>query len=59
MYTRIMYKVFEGIPFVESYIDDCVVHAPTIDLLFEHLEVVMERIQKYNLRINWKKCQWF
>jgi hypothetical protein len=59
MYTRIMYKVFEGLPFVESYIDDCVVHAPTIDLLFEHLEVVMERIQSYNLRINWKKCQWF
>ena len=59
MYTRVIYKVFEGLPFIESYIDDCVVHATTVDLMFNYLDIVMERIRINHLRINWKKCQWF
>jgi hypothetical protein len=59
MFSRVIYKVFEGLPFIESYIDDCVVHAVTIDLMFEYLGIVMERIRRHHLRINWKKCQWF
>ena len=59
MFSRVVYKVFEGLPFIESYIDDCVTYATTIELMFEYLEIVMERIRKHHLKINWKKCQWF
>ena len=27
--------------------------------MFEYLEIVMDRIRKHHLKINWKKCQWF
>jgi hypothetical protein len=27
--------------------------------MFNHLKVVMERVKKYHLKINWKKCKWF
>ena len=59
VFQRVMYKVFGDLPFVETYIDDCAVHAKTIDLMFVYLNVVMERVKKYHLKINWKKCQWF
>jgi len=59
MFSRVVYKVFEGLPLIESYIDDCVIHATTKELMFEYLEIVMERIRKHHLEINWKKFQWF
>ena len=59
VFTIVIYKVFHDLPFLETHIDDFVIHSVTIDLMFEYLNTVMLRKRKYNLRVNWKKCQWF
>ena len=41
---------------VEVYVDDMMVKSPTREEHFEALDKFLERIRKYNLRLNPKKC---
>jgi hypothetical protein len=42
--------------FVEAYIDDVLIHAPTEELFLERLEIVFERFRKHKITLNPEKC---
>ena len=41
------------------YLDDICIFAPTIDDMFDQIELVFDRLKQYNLKIKPKKCQFF
>ena len=41
---------------IEVYVDDMMVKSPTRERHFEALEKFLDRAEKYNLRLNLKKC---
>ena len=54
-----MYEVFLDLEYVETYLDDVVIHATSLELMFRYFEEVFKRPNTNHLKINWKKCQWF
>ena len=46
----------EGVVLV--YLDDILIHTPEWEQHIHILREVLHRIQKYNLQLQWKKCQW-
>ncbi|GBC09217.1 hypothetical protein RclHR1_00870008 [Rhizophagus clarus] len=43
--------------FVEIYIDDIMIYSKNLEEHIEHIEKVLQRLQKYNLVIKLKKCK--
>ena len=41
------------------YLDDFCIFAPTIDDMLDRIDLVFDRLKKYNLKIKPKKCQFF
>ena len=41
------------------YLDDICIFAPTIDEMLDHIQLVFDRLKKFNLKIKPKKCQFF
>ena len=41
------------------YLDDICVFAPTIDEMLDQIQLVFDRLKKFNLKIKPKKCQFF
>lgn len=52
-----MEHIIEGLDGVRAYVDDIIIWGSTIQEHNEHLTKVMERIQKYGLKLNKTKCQ--
>ena len=40
------------------YLNDILIHTPKWEQHIHIMRVVLHRIQKYNLQLQWKKCQW-
>jgi len=55
-FQRAMDKLLGDLPFVRVYLDDIIVFSESIEEHLEHLEVVLDRISKYNLKIKIAKC---
>lgn len=60
-FQRTMDTVLGGIKYVNClvYIDDIVIFSKTIDSHFDHLELVLERLFDYNLKLKTKKANFF
>ena len=56
-FQRIMDRVFVDLDYVIPYIDDIIVLSNSYEDHLKHVEEVLKRLNKYNLRVNWKKCQ--
>ena len=41
------------------YLDDICIFASTIDEMLDHIQLVFDRLKKFNLKIKPKKCQFF
>ena len=41
------------------YLDDICIFAPTIDEMLDHIQLVFNRLKKFNLKIKPKMCQFF
>ena len=41
------------------YLDDICIFAPTIDEMLDRIQLVFDRLKKFNLKIKPKKCQFF
>ena len=41
------------------YLDDICIFAPTIDEMLDQIQLVFDRLKKFNLKIKPKKCQFF
>ena len=57
IFHRAVEHIIEGLEGVRSYVDDIVVWGSTIQEHNERLTQVMERVQKYGLKLNKNKCQ--
>lgn len=56
IFQAIMDQVLQGIPGVCCYIDDILITAPTKDEHLKRLELVFQRLSKYNIRAKREKC---
>ena len=57
IFHRAMEHIIEGLEGVRAYVDDMIVWGSTPQLHNQRLTRVLERIQKYGLKLNISKCQ--
>jgi hypothetical protein len=55
-FQRFMDTIFKDLPFAFVYVDDLLVASRNIEEHKSHLSIVLQRLSKYNLRINIQKC---
>ena len=55
-FQRAMTKVFEGLDFVQVYLDDIIILSKTEQDHISHLTQVFDRLKKYNLKLRLDKC---
>ena len=56
-FQRMMNKIFRGLPFVTTYIDDIMVHSATPEEHCHHLQQVFEKLRQAGLTLKGKKCK--
>ncbi|XP_062713761.1 uncharacterized protein K02A2.6-like [Aedes albopictus] len=59
IFQRFMEEILQGIPGVTVFIDDIRVTGPDSKTHLLRLEEVLKRLEKYNLRVNRDKCDFF
>lgn len=59
VFSRIINQILGDLEFVVVYIDDICIFSNTIDEHIAHIKIVMEKLAKYNIKINPDKCRWF
>ena len=55
-FNRIIDQILSGLPKTLSYFDDILVHGTTRKECQENLELCLQRLQKFDLHLNKKKC---
>ena len=55
-FQRVMDKIFRGLPFVTTYIDDVLIHSPNEEVHKQHLRQVFQRLQETGLTLRGRKC---
>ena len=56
-FQRLIDSVFQGLPFVTTYIDDVLIHSSSEKQHKEHLETVFQRLTNAELTLLGTKCQ--
>ena len=57
-FCRIMHGLLGFLDFVEIYIYVIIIHSKTFEEHMRHIEIVLEKLNKANLKINPLKCKW-
>ena len=57
-FQRMMNEIFEGLlhNIMEVYLDDIIIFSKTLEEHIHHVQLVIERLRKYNLKIKISKC---
>ena len=55
-YQACMEKIFGDLPFVIVYLDDLLVFSKTEEEHLQHLRIVFQRLEEYDVTLNGKKC---
>lgn len=58
-FQRIMEQVLRDLPGVQVYLDDILIGGESLDECYGHLRLVLERLVKYNVKVNLDKCKFF
>jgi transposase InsO family protein len=56
-FARLMDHVMTNIPGVITYIDDVLAHSPNLEQHLIDLRLCLERLRRYNLKLNLGKCE--
>ena len=59
IFQSILDKILQGIDKVQAFIDDILIWAKNQEELNERIIEVLERLRKFNVKVNLGKCQWF
>lgn len=59
IFQQVMDKVLEGIPNVSCYLDDVLIAGKTVEDCKNKVCLVMERLAKANIKVNYEKCKFF
>ncbi|EIE79091.1 hypothetical protein RO3G_03796 [Rhizopus delemar RA 99-880] len=51
--------LFDGIPCVQNFVDDCIVASDSFEQHAEDVKLVLEKLTSVNLIVNPDKCVWF
>ncbi|SAM04409.1 hypothetical protein [Absidia glauca] len=57
-FQRVMHAIFNGLPYVQTFIDDVVVYSPDLQTHTTHVITAIQRLTDANLILNPKKCHW-
>ena len=55
-FQRLMDTILRDLPFVPTYLDDVLIHSPSIEQHENHLKVVFDRLQSAGLTLRGGKC---
>ena len=55
-FQRIMDEIMEGLDFVAVYLDDVFIFSSTWGMDLTHIDIVLQRCIKYNLKLKLPKC---
>ena len=55
-FQQLMVTTFRDLPFVTTYLDDVLIHSPTIQEHEQHLKIVFERFEAAGLTLRGSKC---
>jgi len=58
-FCSVVHQVLGKFDFCHIYMDDLTVASPDFDTHCTHIRLVLEALQKANLKINGQKCSWF
>lgn len=58
-FQRFMDTILSDLPFCRIYLDDILVFSDDANLHFQHLQVILQRLEKNSLAINIQKCDFF
>jgi len=56
-FQRMVDFIMQDMPFVRCYIDDIVIYSKTLEEHHDHVQQVLAKLEKYNLKISPKKIQ--
>lgn len=59
VFSMIMQQVLGDLDFVVVYIDDICIFSESMEQHLEHIEIVMDRLERANIKLNPDKCNWF
>ena len=59
VFSMIMQQILGDLDFVVVYIDDVCIFSETMEQHLEHIEIMIDRLEKANLILNPDKCEWF
>ena len=59
IFQQVMDQILNGIENVSVYLDDVLIAGKDLDDCKKKLFLVLERLQKANIKVNWDKCKFF
>ncbi|XP_061191727.1 uncharacterized protein K02A2.6-like [Saccostrea echinata] len=59
IWQRAMDQVLQGIPFISCVLDDMIISGKTNEEHLANLDAVLEQLEKFDLRANLEKCDFF
>lgn len=59
IFQQIMESILEGIEYVYCYLDDVLIAGKDFDDCYRRLNLVLERLARANVKINFNKCKFF
>jgi len=59
IFNKILAKILAGVPKIELYFDDIVVHGTTLEECTHNLRLCLQALHKNDLHLNKEKCEFF
>ncbi|XP_062714735.1 uncharacterized protein K02A2.6-like isoform X1 [Aedes albopictus] len=59
IFQKVMDQILLGLKHIRCYLDDVLIAGETLEECLSNLYLVLERLQKANLKVNFKKCKFF
>ncbi|XP_031347132.1 uncharacterized protein K02A2.6-like isoform X2 [Photinus pyralis] len=58
-FQAIMDQILQGIKNVGCYLDDVIIVGQSLEDCFRNVEIVLSRLDKFNVKVNFQKCKFF
>jgi hypothetical protein len=56
VFQQVMTKILQDLPFASVYVDDIIIFSNSIHDHLQHVKLVIQRLNEYNLKLNPEKC---
>ena len=58
-FQKLIKQVVKGLSFAIAYLDDIIIFSDNEEQHLEHLEIIFERLRRFNLKLKFSKCDFF